>query len=183
MGLKVNWVGQPIEVKGTKGMVERIKATEGGIAYVPYQQVNQQNLTAAKLQNKDGNFVTPNEKGFLAAIASSGMARSGNEAVSLLDLSGAETWPITDATYILLPLVMNDGARAKKVLNFFYWVFSQGDQMAADTGFVPMPTRVQVKTLSRFRDVVGPDGKPLEYLSGMRVMLAQAHGASVKSSF
>jgi phosphate transport system substrate-binding protein len=183
VGFKVNWVGQPIEVKGTKGMVERIKATEGGIAYISYQEVNKQNLTASRLQNKDGNFVIPNEKGFLAAVASSGMARSGNEMVSLLDLSGPETWPITDATYILLPLAMSDGPRAKKVLNFFYWVFSQGDQMATDSGFVSMPTRIQAKTLTRFREVVGPDGNPLEYLSGMPVRLAEANYVSFKPLF
>lgn len=182
VGFKVNWVGQTIEAKGTKGVGVRVKATEGGIGYTSYQEVNRQNLTALKMQNKDGNFLLPTERSFLAAIAASGMARSGNEAVSLLDLPGAETWPMTDATYILLPLVMSDGARAKRVLNFFYWVFAQGDQMAADTGFVPMPTRVQLKTLARFRDVVGPDGKPVEYLSQRPLWHAQAHPASVNSS-
>ena len=78
---------------------------------------------------------------------------------------------------------MSDSARAKRVLNFFYWVFSQGDQMATDTGFVPMPTRVRVKTLTRFREVIGPDGKPLEYLSGLQVLVAQNHDAGVQSSF
>jgi phosphate transport system substrate-binding protein len=182
VGAKVNWVGEPLTAKGSKGMVERLKATEGSIAYVPYLDVRRQDLSAIQLKNKDGNFALPNEKAFLAAVAASGMARSGEESVSLLDLSGAETWPLTETTYILIPKVMRDGARAKTVLNFFYWVFAQGDQMASDTGFVPMPTRVQVRTLTRFREVVGPEGKPVEYLSGSPTLIAQSPGLGVHPS-
>jgi phosphate transport system substrate-binding protein len=180
---KVNWVGEHLTAKGTKGIVERLKATEGGITYVSYQEVSREGLAASQLQNKDGNFVMPNEKSFLSAVAFSGMSRSGDDTVSLLDLRGAETWPLTETTYVLLPKVMNNGQRAKQVLNFFYWVFAQGDKMAADTGFVPLPTRVQLKNLTRFRDVVGPDGKPVEYLSGQPTLHALLPGASTSPTF
>jgi len=165
VAFKIEWPGEHQQVKGTKGVAEALKATEGGIAYISYQEVNRQSLTAARLQNKDGRFVLPSEKGFLAAIGASTMGKSGEEEGSLIDLPGADTWPLTDVTYILVPKLAIDVARSKKVLNFFYWVFAQGDKMAADTGFVPLPTRVQMRVLSRFREVVGPTGQPIEYLS------------------
>jgi phosphate transport system substrate-binding protein len=161
---RVNWVGTPLAAKGTRGMTELLLATEGAIAYVFYQEVTQRDLVVAQLENRDGKFVLPSKASFQSAVAVSGMARSGQETTSLLNLSGADTWPLTETTYILIPQAMSDGARAKKVLNFFYWVFAQGDDMASDTGFVPLPTRVQVKSIRLFREVVGPDGKPVEYL-------------------
>jgi phosphate transport system substrate-binding protein len=178
VGFKVNWIGEPMTGKGGKGLVERLKGIEGGITYLSYQDTNREGLTAVQLQNRDGNFVMPSEKSFLSAVAASGMSRTGEETASLLDLRGADTWPLTETTYVLLPKVMSDGLRAKQVLNFFYWVFAQGDKMATNTGFVPLPTRVQVRNLTRFRDVVGPDGKPVEYLSGQPMRMARMESGS-----
>jgi phosphate transport system substrate-binding protein len=176
VGFKVDWQGEHLQAKGTKGVTELLKTTEGGITYVSFQEVSRQGLTAPRLQNKDGHFVAPSEHGFLAAIAASPMGKTGDDNVSLIDLSGAETWPLTDVTYVIIPKVAGDVQRTKKVLSFFYWVFAQGDQMAHDTGFVPLPTRLQVRVLSRFREVVGPNGLPVEYLSmnGLRLARLEA---------
>ena len=178
VGFKVEWPGEHLQAKGTKGVAEALKATDGGITYVSFQEVSRQALTAARLQNKDGHFVMPSERGFLAAIAASPMGKTGDENVSLIDLNGADTWPLTDVTYVLVPKVASDLHRTKKVLNFFYWVFAQGDRMAEDTGFVPLPTRLQVRVLSRFREVVGPNGMPVEYLSMNGLLLARLEGAA-----
>lgn len=165
VGFKIEWPRGFQQANGTKGVAAALKATEGGITYLSFQEVNLLSLTATRLQNKDGHFVAPSEKGFLAAIAASSMGKNGEENASLIDLGGADAWPLTNATFILVPKVASDVQRTKKVLSFFYWVFAQGDQMAADTGFVPLPTRLQVRVIGRFREVVGPNGQPIEYLS------------------
>jgi phosphate transport system substrate-binding protein len=167
VGQKVNWPGEVLSGRGNKGVTELLKATEGAIGYVSYQEVVRHQLTAARLRNKDGQFVLPNERSFLAAVAASGLGRTEDDQGKLLDMGGAESWPLTEATYVLLPKVPADAQRARRTLSFFYWVFAQGDAMAADTGFVPVPTRLQARVLGRFREIVGPDGKPIEYLGSL----------------
>ena len=163
-GQKVAWPSEVVAVRGTKGVVDAVKSTDGAIGYVSYQEVQRQNLSAPQLQNRDGRFVLPSERSIQAAVNASDMAKSGDETASLIDQPGTESWPLTETTFVLVPRQVADAAQAKRVLNFFYWVFAQGDQMAQDTGFVPLPTRIQARLLSRFKEVTGPDGRPIEFL-------------------
>jgi len=165
VALKVDWPGETIAARGTKGVADAVKATEGAIGYVSYQEAVRQSLAAVQLQNRNGQFVLPGERTIQSAIAASDMVK-GDETANLVDLPGADVWPIAETTYVLVPRQVSDAGQAKRVLNFFYWVFAQGDQMAADTGFVPLPTRIQARLLSRFREVTGPDGRPIEFLGG-----------------
>ncbi|MBA2962197.1 MULTISPECIES: phosphate ABC transporter substrate-binding protein PstS [Ramlibacter] len=163
IALKVDWAGEAQAVRGTKGMAEAVKATEGAIGYVSYQEVVRQSLSAAQLQNRSGAFVLAGERSIQAAVAASDLSR-GDETANLVDVAGPEAWPLTETTFVLLPKTVTDPAQAKRTLNFFYWVFAQGDQMASDTGFVALPTRIQARLLSRFREITGPDGRPIEFL-------------------
>jgi len=160
---KIDWPGEVLAAKGTKGVADAIKGTDGSIGYVSYQAVMQQGLAAPHLQNRQGTFVLPSERTIQAAVKASDLSR-GEEGASLIDLAGPEAWPLTETTYVLVPKNVTDTAQAKRVLNFFYWVFAQGDRMAADTGFVPLPTMIQARMLTRFRQVTGPDGRPIEFL-------------------
>lgn len=172
VGQRVDWHSEAIAARGTKGMSEAIKSTEGAIGYVSLQEVQRQGLHFPQLQNRDGKFVVPNERAILAAVQASDMAKTGAETANLIDMPGPEAWPITETTYVMLPRQVTDATQAKRVLNFFYWVFAQGDHMAQDTGFVPLPTRIQARLLSRFREVTGPDGRPIEYLGAGPALLA-----------
>lgn len=165
VGLTVQWPGSDlIAAKGTSGVADVLKGTDGGIAYLSFHEVARQGLSVAQLQNRHGSFVLPSEKSIQAAINMSEMASSGDEHASLIDLPGPDTWPLAETTYVLIPKAFKDGAQAKRVLNFFYWVFSNGDKLVAQAGFVPLPTRIQARLLTRFRDVVGPEGRPVEFL-------------------
>ena len=165
IGQKIEWPAETVAVKGTKGMTEALKSTPGAIGYVSYQEVARQSLSAPQLQNRSGRFVLPSERTITAAIMASDLAK-GEETATLIDLNAPDAWPLAETTFVLVPRTMSDTAQAKRVLNFFYWVFAQGDRMAGETGFVALPTRVQARLVSRFRDVVGPDGRPIEFLGG-----------------
>ena len=164
VGQKIDWPAEVTAVRGTKGVVDAVKGTDGAIGYVSLQEVQRQGLSAPQLQNRDGRYVLPSERSIQSAVNASDMGRSGDETASLMDQPGAESWPLTEATYVLVPRQVSDPAQARRTLNFFYWVFAQGDQMAQDTGFVPLPTRIQTRLLSRFKEVTGPDGRPVEFL-------------------
>ena len=60
----------------------------------------------------------------------------------LTDEPGKNSWPITGATFILMHKAQADGGKAKEVLKFFSWAYQNGDQMALDLDYIPMPDEV-----------------------------------------
>jgi phosphate transport system substrate-binding protein len=54
-------------------------------------------------------------------------------------LPGANTWPIVSATYVLVPAKPADPAKTRAALEFFNWAFANGDDLANELGYVPLP--------------------------------------------
>jgi len=141
---KVAWpVG--VAIDGSDGMVKAITKTPGAIGYAEYAYAVQGNINYALLQNRDGEFVHPNQQSFQAAAAS--IDWSNKEAdVVLTDQVGKETWPITGATFILMYKDQSNPEKAQALLNFFKWCYHEGDQFAEFLDYVPVP-EVLVKNI------------------------------------
>ena len=61
----------------------------------------------------------------------------------LTDQPGKEAWPISGATFILMYKLQDKPASAANVLKFFDWAFANGDKMADDLEYVPLPAAVK----------------------------------------
>ena len=60
----------------------------------------------------------------------------------LTDQPGAQSWPITGASFILMYKKQQDPAEAKEVLKFFDWSYKNGEEAAMSLDYVPMPESV-----------------------------------------
>ena len=82
--------------------------------------------------------------------------------VILANQPGAGSWPMTAATFILIPKQPTDPAAAAEALKFFAWAYAKGDKMAEELDYVPMPKAVieQVEKLWA-SDIKDAGGKPL----------------------
>ena len=99
-------------------------------------------MAYALLQNREGNFVYPNDKSFQAAAAAADWKNAPGFYEILTDEPGRNSWPITGATFILMHRSQADGAKAKEVLRFFDWAYQNGDAMALELDYIPMPDDV-----------------------------------------
>jgi phosphate transport system substrate-binding protein len=82
--------------------------------------------------------------------------------VILANQGGAETWPITAATFILVYKKPDDAAATAEALKFFAWAYAKGDAMADELAYIPMPDAVVSDIQAMWAsDIVGADGKPL----------------------
>jgi phosphate transport system substrate-binding protein len=84
--------------------------------------------------------------------------------VGYIEMPGADAWPITDATYILLERNPKNPARATSMLRFIYWSFLRGDAMASETGYVPLPVTVQARAVGSLQQIHGPQDTPLDFM-------------------
>jgi phosphate transport system substrate-binding protein len=147
--------------KGNDGVAAFVKQTPGAIGYVEYAYAKQNAMTFALMQNKDGKFVTPDAKNFAAAAANAKWASAPGFYLLLLDQPGADAWPITGATFILVHTKQADAAKGKEVLEFFDWCYKNGDAAAVQLDYVPLPASVKDLIRKSWAKVQGPDGKPV----------------------
>ncbi len=147
--------------KGNDGVAAYVKQTPGAIGYVEYAFAKQNNLTYAQMQNKAGKFVNPAAPNFSAAAANANWKAAPGFYLLLLDQPGAEAWPITAATFILIRNKQEDAAKGREVLAFFDWAYKNGDAAAVQLDYLPLPAPVKDMVRKSWSKVVGPDGKPV----------------------
>jgi phosphate transport system substrate-binding protein len=111
------------------------------IGYVEYAYVKQNKMTYALMQNAAGQFVAPDDSAFKAAAAGADWSKTFHQI--LTNQPGAQSWPITGATFILMHKVQDKPAQAENVLRFFEWAYRNGDKTADDLDYVPMPAGVK----------------------------------------
>jgi phosphate transport system substrate-binding protein len=160
-GTAVNWPSG-VGGKGNEGVANYVSRIDGAIGYVEYAYAKQNKLAHALLQNRDGDFVAPEEKSFKAAAAGADWAKALGMYLVLTDQPGKASWPITGASFILIHKQQEKPENGREVLRFFDWSFRNGDRMALELDYVPMPDEVvkliQTQWKSQVRD---PSGKPI----------------------
>ena len=151
-----------IGAKGNEGVAGNVAQTSGAIGYVEYAYAKQNNLTFTKLVNKDGKAVAPSAAAFQAASNAVDWANAKGFYMLLTNEPGADTWPISAATFILVHKQPKDPAAVAEALKFFDWAYKNGDQMADELAYVPLPdSLVELIKKSWADNVVGADGKPV----------------------
>jgi len=136
----VDWpVG--IGAKGNEGVAGNVAQTSGSIGYVEYAYAQVNHLSFAKMVNKDGKLVEPTLATFGAAASHADWAAAANNNfyIILVDEPGADSWPITATTYIIMYKQPSDTAASAEALKFFKWAYANGDDMARSLTYVPLP--------------------------------------------
>jgi phosphate transport system substrate-binding protein len=62
--------------------------------------------------------------------------------ISLVNQKGAQSWPITGATFILMYREPKNTKASQETIKFFDWAFVNGAKMSADLDYVPLPKAV-----------------------------------------
>lgn len=148
--------------KGNEGVASFVQRIKSSIGYVEYAYAKQNKLTFTLLQNREGQFVAPDDKSFQAAAAGADWKNAPGFYEILTDEPGKASWPITGATFILMHKSQANAEKAKEVLKFFDWAYRDGDKLALSLDYVPMPdavvTLVQTEWKNKIKD---SSGKPV----------------------
>jgi len=139
-GTAVNW---PVGAggKGNEGVSAFVQRLPNSIGYVEYAYAKQNKMSYMMMRNKDGHFVPPTDTAFKAAAAGADWTKSFYQV--LTEQPGKDSWPITGATFILMHKVQDKPVNAANTLKFFDWAFVNGDKMADDLDYVPLPASVK----------------------------------------
>lgn len=151
-----------VGAKGNDGVANNVMQSKGAIGYVEYAYAKQNKLSHAKMINADGKTVGPELKSFMAAAANADWSSAPGYGVILSNQKGADSWPMTAATFILIHKQPADAAAATDALKFFDWAYKKGDKAAEELDYIPMPDGVVTMVEKTWADnIKGTAGKPL----------------------
>jgi phosphate transport system substrate-binding protein len=160
-GTSVAW---PVGVggKGNEGVAAYVQRLKGAIGYVEYIYAKKNNISYALMQNKDGQFVAPSEASFKSAASFADWKNAPGFYQILTDQPGKASWPITGATFVLMHKKQDKPENAAHVLKFFDWAYGpEGDKIAADMDFIPMPDVVHNMVRDAWKQVTNAAGAPI----------------------
>jgi phosphate transport system substrate-binding protein len=149
-GTAVNWkVGAG--GKGNEGVAAMVRQLPGALGYVEYAYVKQTKMNWVQVQNRDGAWVAPDDETFKAAAA--GADWNSTFYQILTEQPGKNTWPISGATFIIMHVNPTKADESREAIKFFNWSLDNGDKMALDLDYVPMPDAVVPKIKAEMQKV------------------------------
>ena len=125
--------------KGNEGVAAYVQRIKGSIGYVEYAYAKKNNLAYVLVQNKEGQYPKPDNATFQAAAAYADWANAPGFYQIVTNSPGKDSWPITATSFILLHSTQDKPQTGVEVMKFFDWSFKNGQKMAEELDYVPLP--------------------------------------------
>ncbi|HEX4737701.1 MAG TPA: phosphate ABC transporter substrate-binding protein PstS [Allosphingosinicella sp.] len=138
-GTSVQW---PTGVggKGNEGVAAYVRQLPNSIGYVEYAYVVQNHMHWTSVQNASGKFVAPRAASFQAAAAGADWTHAQDFDLVMTNASGADAYPITASTFVLMHRQPRDKGRSDAAIAFFKWALEKGQPQAQKLDYVPLPS-------------------------------------------
>ena len=141
-GAAVKWpAASTVSGKGNEGVSANVTRIKNSIGYVEYAYAKKNNMSYTMMKNAEEKFVEPSSASFAAASAGTDWAKFPGMNTFITNAPGANSWPITGATFVVVYKKPENKANAAEVLKFFDYGFKDGKKMAADLDYVAMPDK------------------------------------------
>jgi phosphate transport system substrate-binding protein len=140
----VNW---PVGLggKGNEGVSGQVKQTPNSIGYVELIYAIQNKMPYADVKNAAGELVKPTLDSVTAALATAEVPDDFR--FSMTNAPGKEAYPIAGATWLLVYQQQKDATKGKKMVEFLKWAESDGEKMAKDLNYAPLPDALQKRVM------------------------------------
>jgi phosphate transport system substrate-binding protein len=146
----VNWPAG-IGGKGNEGVSGQVKQTPGAIGYVELIYATQNKMPYAEVKNTAGEFVKPSLESITAALSTGDIPEDFR--FSITNAPGKDAYPICGATWLLVYEQQKDAAKGKKLVEFLKWAAKDGEKMAKDLQYAPLPDALQQRVLKRIDEI------------------------------
>lgn len=151
-GLTVAWP-TGVAVKSNAGVSAQIQQAPGAIGYVEFSYAQQLGLAIAALENQAGEFVLPGVDSAAAALAAVDLPE--NLRGFAPDPPGAEAYPISTYSWLLVYPRYGDAAKAEALRSLLQWCITEGQQLSEGLGYVPLPAEVVERVSAAIAQIAG----------------------------
>ena len=123
-------------------MVDKVKSNPGSIGYGEYQYAVKNNIAQAAVLNRAGNYVKASAESVTSACRAAETPGWKDFAASLINTSGADSYPITSFSWIYLRTTSNDSSHAAAVRDLLGWIYTDGEPFAVQEGYASLPPQL-----------------------------------------
>jgi phosphate transport system substrate-binding protein len=139
--------------KGNEGVTGQVKNTPNTIGYIELIYAVKNNLPVAQIKNASGAFVEPSIDSVTAAAAASAASMPDDLRISITNAAGAQAYPISSYTYILVYKDQKDAAKGKALVDFLWWGIHDGEGFAKELQYAPLPADIVKKAEAKINSV------------------------------
>lgn len=152
-GTLVAWPKGTMIARGNEGVSGRVLITEDSIGYVEFGFASRLGLQMAEIENAAGRFVAPSVAAGIAALAGSADQMPHNLRLFIADPPGAEAYPIATFSWLLLYGAYANAELRDGVLAFVRYGLTDGQKVAPELGFIPLPPAISERALAALESV------------------------------
>jgi phosphate transport system substrate-binding protein len=113
----------------------------------------QNKLPYAFIKNSAGEFVKPSLESVTAAAASAAGQMPDDLRISITNAPGKDAYPVSSYTYFLVYKNQDNEAKGKALVNFLWWAIHDGEKMAKDLLYSPLPQDVTVRAEQKIKAI------------------------------
>jgi len=150
-GTSVKW---PVGLggKGNEGVAGQIRQLQGSIGYVELIYAVQNKIPYGIVRNASGAYIKASLESVTAAAASA-PKMPADFRVSITNAPGKDAYPISSFTWLLIPVQSKDPAKGKILNDLLNWIMDNGQKMASQLTYAPLPDSVVAKVKVAIKQV------------------------------
>jgi phosphate transport system substrate-binding protein len=142
-----NWpVG--LAAKGNEGVAGLVKQTPGSVGYVELNYAVQNKMAYGEMKNAAGKFL----KADLASVTAAG-ATAKTLPASITNAAGANAYPISTFTYLLIPSKIDDPAKRAAITDFLKWMLAKGQTYSEGLDYAKLPASIVAQEQKQIAEI------------------------------
>ena len=137
-GASIKWptgTGQ----KGNEGVAGMVRQLPNSFGYVELVYAVANHMQYGLVRNQSGKFVKASTETVTAAAAANAGSIPADYRVSITNAPGADSYPISSFTWLLIPTQSKDPAKGAALHGFLDWMLTSGEAEAAGMSYAPLP--------------------------------------------
>ena len=145
-GTALNWP-TGVAGKGNEGVAGLVRQMPGTIGYVELIYALQNKINFGSVKNAAGTFLKASIQGVTEAAASI-KSMPSDYRISITNAPGANSYPISSFTYLLIPTTGSDANKRKVLKDMLSWILKSGEEQVSQLSYAPLPEELQKKVLN-----------------------------------
>jgi phosphate transport system substrate-binding protein len=128
--------------KGNEGVAGMVRSSQFAFGYVELIYAEQNHMEFGYVRNPAGKWLKASVDGVTAAAAGAAKNMPADYRVSITNAPGADAYPISSFTWLLIPIKSADPAKGKVLHDFLEWMLDHGEAEAPALTYAPLPKTV-----------------------------------------
>jgi phosphate transport system substrate-binding protein len=142
-GKELPWPTTIQAAKGSDGVTNAVKTTEGGLTYTELSFAVANSLPAAKIVNSSGEAIEATGDEVGKALAAATVDESKGDLRVTLDFATTSGYPISAVSYVIVCTTGNKNAEGLR--SYLGYAVTDGQKGVTDIGYAPLPTTLAGK--------------------------------------